>query len=144
MKVRELMHEAVVSVPPDTPVPRARALMQRERIRHLLVMDGPRLSGIVTDRDIRLNLPSPATTLSVWEMNALLERQRVEEIMQRSVVTIGPDRDVYEAAQLMIDHRIGGLPVTEEGQVMGIVTETDLLRALIALRVEPARGGRST
>jgi acetoin utilization protein AcuB len=104
-------------------------------------MDGPRLAGMVTDRDIRLNFPSPATTLSVWEMNALLAKQRVDEIMTASVVTIGPDREVYEAAQMMIDHKFGALPVTDDGRVVGIVTETDLLRALVVLRDLLGRAG---
>ena len=141
MKIREVMITALVTVTPDTVVADVRRLMDRERIRHVLVMDGPALAGIVTDRDIRLNLPSPATTLSVWEMNALLAKQRVDEIMTTSVITIGPDREVYEAAQLMIDHKFGALPVTDERQVVGIVTETDLLRALGLLRdLHGARG----
>ncbi len=134
MRVREVMNGAVLSVTPETPVAEARRLMQRERIRHVLVMEGARLAGIVTDRDIRLNLPSPATTLSVWEMNDLLMKLTAGEIMTTSVITIGPDREVYEAAQLMIDHKIGALPVLEGGRLVGIVTETDLLRALILLR----------
>ena len=106
-------------------------------------MDGSKLAGIVTDRDIRLNLPSPATTLSVWEMNALLMKLTAGEIMTTSVITIGPDREVHEAAQLMIDHKIGALPVTDEGRVVGIVTETDLLRALILIRARTLLAGEA-
>ena len=143
MKIREVMNGAVLSVTPGTPVAETRQLMQRERIRHVLVMDGPKLAGIVTDRDIRLNLPSPATTLSVWEMNALLMKLTAGEIMTTSVITIGPDREVHEAAQLMIDHKIGALPVTDEGRVVGIVTETDLLRALILIRARTLLAGEA-
>ncbi len=82
MRVRDVMSSAVLSVPANTPVAEARRLMQREQIRHLLVMDATRLEGMVTDRDIRLNLPSPATTLSVWEMNGLLMKLTVAEIMR--------------------------------------------------------------
>ena len=141
MRIREVMHGAVVNVSPDTPVADARRLMQRERIRHVLVMDGPALEGIVTDRDIRLNLPSPATTLSVWEMNELLTRLTTREIMMTSVITIGPDQEVHEAAQLLIDHKIGALPVVEAGRVLGIVTDTDLLRALILVQKRPVFSG---
>jgi acetoin utilization protein AcuB len=63
-----------IAVAPSTPVSKARELMQRKRIRHLLVMDGERLAGIITDRDIRLALPSPATSLSIWEVNYLVAR----------------------------------------------------------------------
>ena len=139
MRVREVMNGAVLSVTASTPVTEVRRLMERGRIRHVLVMDGTRLEGIVTDRDIRLNLPSPATTLSVWEMNGLLAKLTAGEIMTISVVTISPDRAVEEAAQLMVDHKFGALPVTEDGRVIGIVTETDLLRALILVRTRPLR-----
>jgi acetoin utilization protein AcuB len=134
MRVREVMSGAVLSVTPETPVAETRRLMQRERIRHVLVLDGGRLAGIVSDRDIRLTLPSPATTLSVWEMNDLLMKLTAAEIMTSPVTTIAPDREVHEAAQLMIDHKIGALPVLEGGRLVGIVTETDLLRALVLLR----------
>jgi acetoin utilization protein AcuB len=138
MRVRDVMKSAVLSVIPTTPVAEARQLMERERIRHLPVMDGTRIAGIVSDRDIRLNLPSPATTLSVWEMNALLLKLTVGDIMTPAVVTIRPDSGVDAAAELMVAHRFGALPVTEDGRLVGIVTETDLLRALIRLHPRPA------
>ncbi len=132
MKVRELMTGALIMVEPDTPVLEARRLMQEKRIRHLLVTDKNReLLGIVTDRDIRLNLPSQATSLSVWEINHLLTRLTVEKVMTRSVITVGPDREARDAAELMLEHRIGALPVVDAGRLIGIVTETDLLRAFV-------------
>jgi acetoin utilization protein AcuB len=109
----------------------ARQLMAKERIRHLLVMDGGLLAGILTDRDIRLNLPSQATTLSVWEINYLLTELTVGKVMTRSVLTVGPDRSVRDAALLMLEHTIGALPVVDAGRVVGIVTETDMLRAFV-------------
>jgi CBS domain-containing protein len=126
------MTGAPITVPPDTPIFDARSRMLKEQIRHLLVVDSSgKLLGIVTDRDIRLNLPSQATSLSVWEVNYLLARLTVEKVMTRSVITIGPDRDARDAARLMLEHRIGALPVVEEGRLVGIVTETDLLRAFV-------------
>ncbi len=93
MKVRELMTGSLITVRPDTPMLEARQLMVRERIRHLLVTDDKRaLLGIVTDRDIRLNLPSRATSLSVWEINHLLSRLTVGSVMTTSVMTVAPDR----------------------------------------------------
>jgi len=132
MRVRELMTGALITVRPDTPVLDARHLMLQQRIRHLLVTsESGELMGIVTDRDIRLNLPSQATSLSVWELNHLLTRLMVGKVMTQSVITVGPDRSARDAAQLMLDHTIGALPVMEDGRLIGIVTETDLLRAYV-------------
>jgi acetoin utilization protein AcuB len=105
--------------------------MSNRRIRHLLVTDGPKLLGIITDRDMRLNLPSPATSLSVWEINYVLARMTVASVMTKSVITVESGRDALVAAHLMLDHKIGALPVVEAGSVVGIITETDLLRAFV-------------
>lgn len=132
MRVRQLMTGALITAEPETAVLDARSLMQKERIRHLLVTDKRgELLGIVTDRDIRLNLPSQATSLSVWEINHLLTRLTLDKIMTRSVITVGPDREARDAAQLMLEHSIGALPVVDAGRLIGIVTETDLLRAYV-------------
>lgn len=139
MRIRELMTGAVITVHRETPVLEARDLMARERIRHLLVTDPDgALAGIVTDRDIRLNLPSRATTLSVWEINHLLTKLTVGQVMTRSVITIGPDRPARDGAQLMLDHKIGALPVLDGGRLVGIITETDIVRAFCRMTVSPA------
>ena len=129
MRVRDLMTKNPLTVPLDTPVVDARRMMLERRIRHLLVTDGPRLAGIVTDRDIRLNLPSPATSLSVWEINYLLARMTVGSVMTKTVITVDPERDAQNAARLMLDHKIGALPVMDGGTLVGIMTESDVLRA---------------
>ena len=129
MRVRELMTATPITVAPESTVVDARHLMATRRFRHLLVVEGERLVGIVTDRDIRLNLPSPATSLSVWELNYLLARLTVKDVMSRSVITSGADRDAAEAARIMVEHKIGALPVLEGERLVGIVTETDFLRA---------------
>ncbi|MBI2161068.1 MAG: CBS domain-containing protein [Candidatus Rokubacteria bacterium] len=131
MRVRDIMTISCITAPATTPVLEARQLMLEERIRHLLVTDGPKLLGIVTDRDIRLNLPSPATSLSVWEINYLLARMTLSAVMTKSVVTVESAREATEAAQLMLDHKIGALPVVDRGHLVGIITETDLLRAFV-------------
>ena len=135
MKVSELMTGTnLINARPGTPVLDARQLMLKARIRHLLVTDeGGLLVGIVTDRDIRLNLPSQATSLSVWEINHLLTKLTVGEVMTRAVITAGPDREARDAAVLMLEHAIGALPVTDGGRLVGIVTETDILRAFVWL-----------
>ncbi|HEY7540820.1 MAG TPA: CBS domain-containing protein [Methylomirabilota bacterium] len=131
MIVSELMTAPPIAARPDTPMLEARQIMVDKRIRHLLVTEGSKLLGIVTDRDIRLNLPSPATSLSVWEINYLLARMTIDSVMTRAVVTVDPRRDVRSAAQLMLDHKIGALPVVDGGTLIGIITETDLVRAFV-------------
>jgi len=131
MNVRDLMTTSPITVGPETPVLDARQLMIDKRFRHVLITDGPKLLGIVTDRDIRLNLPSPATSLSVWEINYLLARLTVASAMTKSLVTVSPRQDTRDAARLMLDHKIGALPVVDGGLLVGIITETDLLRAYV-------------
>jgi acetoin utilization protein AcuB len=132
MMIRELMAGGLITVRPQTPVQQARDLMAKERIRHLPETGpGGALVGIVTDRDIRLNLPSRATSLSAQEINHRLLKLTVGEIMTRSVITIGPDAAARDAAQLMLDHKIGALPVLDDGHLVGIITETDIVRAFV-------------
>jgi acetoin utilization protein AcuB len=132
MKVRELMTGGLITAGPETAVLDACSLMQKERIRHLLVINKQsELLGIVTDRDIRLNLPSQATSLSVWEINHLLTKLTVGQVMTQSVITIGPDRPARDGAQLMLEHKIGALPVLDGGHLVGIITETDIVRAFV-------------
>ena len=138
-KVRDIMTGSPITVGPDTAVFEARRLMLHERIRHLLVVEHGQLVGIVTDRDIRLNLPSQATSLSVWEVNYLLARLTVGKVMARTLVTVGPERDARDAALMMLEHRIGALPVLDTGARVGIVTETDILRAFVKDDVEITR-----
>jgi acetoin utilization protein AcuB len=136
MKVGELMTRTnLITARPGTPVLEARQTMLKAKIRHLLVTgdDDSLLVGIVTDRDIRLNLPSQATSLSVWEINHLLTKLTVGEVMTSAVITIGPDREARDAAVLMLDHAIGALPVTDGGRLIGIVTEADILRGFVWL-----------
>jgi acetoin utilization protein AcuB len=136
MRVRDLMTAKPITVAPGTPMLEARQRMVEERIRHLVVVEDGRVAGIVTDRDIRLNLPSPATSLSVWEINFLLARLTVGNVMTSTVLVVEPDRPIAEAARIMIDHKIGALPIVDDGQLVGILTESDFVRAM-------ARSGRS-
>lgn len=129
--VRDVMTRDPIAVPPETSIVVARRLMDDARIRHLLVARGGELLGIVTDRDVRLAMPSSATSLSAWELNYLLDKVSVDEVMTKTVITVGPERTAAEAGRLMLDHKIGALPVTADGRRVGIVTETDLLRAFV-------------
>ena len=131
MRVKDLINGPPITIGPDTPVLEARRVMQTRAIRHLLVVDDDRLVGIVTDRDIRLNMPSPATALSVWEVNYLLARLTVREVMTTNVIVVDPERDARQAAALLVTERIGALPVLDGERLVGIVTETDFLRAFV-------------
>jgi len=116
--LREIMSRQLVTVTPDTPLSEARHLLAEHRIRRLPVIAGRRLVGIVSDRDIR-------------SASASHDRTPVAQIMTRNVVTATSQMRVDEAARIMLDGRFGGLPVVDGGELTGIVTETDLLRALI-------------
>ena len=128
LRVRDLMSEKPITAHPDTPMLEARQRMLLARIRHLVVTEGEGVAGIVTDRDIRLNLPSPATSLSVWEVNFLLAKLTVRDVMTRAVVLVDPKRSAAEAAQIMLTHKISALPVTEGERLVGIITESDFVR----------------
>jgi acetoin utilization protein AcuB len=131
MRVKDLITGPPITVTPETPVLEARRIMQVRCIRHLPVVEDRRLVGIVTDRDIRLNMPSPATSLSVWEVNYLLARLTVREVMTTTVIVVEPERDAHEAAGLLLSEKIGALPVLDGGRLVGVVTETDFLRAFV-------------
>ena len=134
MLVKERMKRDPVTVKKGDSFRYALKLIRKEGIRHLPVLDGKQLVGIITDRDLRQAAPSPATTLEVHELNYLLERLSVETIMTRSVITVTPETDLLEAAKLLMAHKIGCLPVVEQGELLGIITEGDLLRALVELQ----------
>ena len=132
MRVRDIMTRSLITAPPTMSIVEARALMDSRRVRHLLVVDDDVLVGIVTDRDIKLNMPSPATSLSVWELNYLVARLRLQDVMTKAVITVDRDRDAREAAEILVSHKIGALPVVSCGRPIGIVTESDFLRAYIS------------
>lgn len=134
MLVQERMSKRTIVAAPDLSVPEALKLMQRDRIRRLPVVDkGGRLVGIVSDKDLLHASPSPATSLSVWEMTYLLGRIKVQEVMTRKVITVTEDTPVEDAARIMADNKIGGLPVVRGDAVVGIITETDLFKLFVEL-----------
>ena len=127
MLVKERMSDPVITVHPDMPMHEALNLMRSEPIRRLPVVDKPgRLVGIVSERDLLHAAPLDATSLSIWELHYLLSRVTVGKIMTRQVITVTEDTPLEDAARIMADRKIGGLPVVCNGEVVGIVTETDL------------------
>jgi acetoin utilization protein AcuB len=130
MKVRDIMRQALVTVPPDVPATTAAELMRSHQVRHLLVTDDQeRLIGVLTDRDLKHStfLPFLARHLA-WDERRL-RAPRVRDVMTWRVVTIDPDADLVRAGRLMFERRIGSLPVTDQGRLVGILTERDILEA---------------
>ena len=135
MFVRDRMSSPPVTIAADTPLQVALNLMHEHRFRRLPVVDEKgRLVGIVSERDLLYASPPPATLLSGLELNHFLTERRVDEIMTRNVLTATPDTFVEDAARLMVDNKVGGLPVVDaDNQVVGVITETDVFRAFIEL-----------
>jgi acetoin utilization protein AcuB len=135
MVVRDYMSVPVVTVTPETSFQDALALLRQRKIRRLPVVDkAGSLVGIITERDLLHAAPSPATSLSVWELNYLLWQLQVEGLMTRKVLAVQPDTPLQDAAQLMLEHKIGGLPVVDNHhQVVGVITETDIFRVFVKL-----------
>ncbi len=134
MLVKDWMTPAPLTVSPDTPVLEALKLLKERGFRRLPVVDGAKLLGIVTDKDLKDAMPSKATTLSVWEMNYLLSKLVVREVMAHPVMTAQVDEALEDAAVRMQEHKIAGLPVVDgNGALVGILTITDVLRALVTV-----------
>ncbi|GAA5531860.1 CBS domain-containing protein [Deinococcus aluminii] len=145
MLVSDWMTPDPITVTPDTPVMDALKILKERGFRRLPVMEGDRLVGITTRKDLKDAMPSKATTLSVWELNYLLSKLTVSEMMARPVITAHEDEYMEDAALRMQEHGVGGLPVlNEEGRMTGIITITDVLRAFIDIMGLKEGGTRLT
>jgi acetoin utilization protein AcuB len=125
------MARNVITVSSTTSHRDAVELMRKHRIRRLPVVDNGELVGIVVEKDLLSAQPSQATTLSIYEIYTLLDKLTLSKIMKSPVITVGPDCPVEDAAKIMISNKIGCLPVMENGQVVGLITETDIFRILV-------------
>jgi acetoin utilization protein AcuB len=129
----------------DTPVADAQALMRREKIHRLPVLDHhKKLVGIVSEKDLLYASPSPATTLNVYEMSNLLSKLTVDKVMTKNVYTVEEDTLIEDAARIMVDDNIGGIPVMKDGHLVGIVTESDIFKLFIELFGTRRKGLRCT
>jgi acetoin utilization protein AcuB len=131
MFVKYWMKSDPITISPDTLVIDAKKIMTNKKIRRLPVVKGGRLVGIVTLANLREAQPSQATSLSIHELNYLLAKMTIEEIMTRDVVTCPPDMTMEKAAVLGTKHGVGALPVVENGKLIGIITESDIYRAFL-------------
>jgi len=129
MLVHERMSKHPITITEDTPINQALKFMQDEKVRRLPVLNKKgELVGIVSERDLLYASPSPATSLSIHELHYLVSKITVGQIMTRDVITVSEYTPLEEAARIMADNKIGGLPVVRDGKLVGIITESDLFR----------------
>jgi len=133
MFVREHMTTSPISVSQGMPILEALNLMKKQKIRHLPVVEKDRLIGLVSERTLLTVSPSPATTLSVFEINYLMSKMVIKEVMIKQPIVISPAASIEEAALLMREHKIGCLPVVEDDRLVGIITQTDVFEAMIKI-----------
>jgi acetoin utilization protein AcuB len=142
MRIRDMMTRNPMTVDSETLVMDAQKIMKENNVRRLPVVDKGKLLGIVTKHDILEASPSPATSLSVHELNYLLSKMKVKEIMKKNPVTLTPDTPFEEALKIGQDKKIGSFPVVENGKLVGIATESDIVRFLtraLGVREEGSR-----
>jgi CBS domain-containing protein len=134
------MTAPVITVNPFTSISAAHQIMKEKGIRRLPVVENDALAGIVTLGDVREASPSDATMLSIWELNYLWSQLTVEKIMTQKIFSVRPDDTVLTAAQMMLDQKISGLPVTDEsGKLVGMITESDIFRMLVRMGAAEAQ-----
>ena len=133
MFVGERMSHPVITVTSETPVHDALVMLKKENIRRAPVVKDGKLIGIVSASDLLNASPSPVTSLSVWEMNYLISKVTVKQVMSKKLVTVDVNTPIEEAARIMADKKLGGLPVMRSGKLVGIITETDLFKIFLEL-----------
>ena len=131
MAVKDFMTRKVVYVSPDTTVAHTADMMRELGLRRLPVIENDRLVGVVTERTMAEASPSKVTSLSIYEMNYLLNKTKIRDIMARDVVTVSPYASLEDAVYAMMKNQVGILPVVEAGQVFGVITEKDVFKAFL-------------
>ena len=144
MLVGERMSRPVITVTADSPIMEAFDLLKRENIRRAPVIKGGKLVGIISDHDLLNASPSQATTLSVYELPYLLGKIKVQDVMTTLVISVTEDTPIEEAARIMADNKLGGLPVLRDDHIVGMITETDLFKIFLELMGARNKGVRAT
>lgn len=144
MLVSDRMKKPVVTVTPETPIHEALRIMRDEHIRHIPVLKDGNLVGIVSNEDLIYASPSPATSLSIWEMNYLISKITIKDVMTKNVISVNVNTPIEEAALLMAEHKIGSIPVLEKNELVGIITEVDLFQIFPELFAISQPGVRAT
>jgi acetoin utilization protein AcuB len=134
-----------ITISPDVPIAEALEQMRQEGIHRFPVVDGKgKLVGIVTHTDLLYASPSSVTSLNVWEVTYLLNQVKVKETMSKKVITVPEDCPLEEAARVMRDNEVGGLPVMRDGKLVGIITESDIFDVFLELFMAQEEGVRVT
>jgi len=133
MLVGNRMSQPLVTVSPDLTLPDAFTLMKDKNIRRLVVVKDGKMVGLVTKNDLENAMPTKATSLSIWEINYLIDKIKVKDVMEKAVVTTTEDTPIETAAQLMVEHKVSALPVMRKDAVVGMITESDLFRLFMEL-----------
>lgn len=133
MIVGKRMSHPLLTISPDMPISEAISMMNTEKVRHLVVVEKNKLVGLVTKNVLESALPSKATTLSIYELNYLIDKITVANVMVKDVFTADEAMPVEEAARIMADNKISCLPVLRGQEVVGIITETDLFHIFLEL-----------
>ena len=145
MLVKERMTANPVTVTPDTVVSEALSTMRQNNVRRMPVLDRKgHLVGIISEKDLLYASPSPATSLNVYEIGYLLSKLKIKEIMAKDVITVTEDAPLEEAARIMVDNAVSGLPVVDGNKVVGIITETDIFKVLLEMMGAREQGVRLT
>jgi acetoin utilization protein AcuB len=144
MLVKSRMSAPVMTVAAETPIMEALATMREKGIRRMPVVAKGKMVGIVSDKDLLNAAPSDATSLSIWEINYLLTKITVKDVMTKDVLTVTEDTPIEEAAAMMVDNKIGGLPVMRGKELVGLITETDLFKIFLELMGARNEGVRVT
>jgi acetoin utilization protein AcuB len=132
VSVRDRMSGALITIAPDTPVLVAYDLMRRREVRRLPVVEGAaRLIGMLTRSDVERAMPMAHSNEGRIEALFALAGRQVDELMARELITLSPDQSIADAAAAMIRHKVSGLPVVEEGQIVGLITESDIFRLVV-------------
>lgn len=129
--VKDWMTQNPVTISAKSTLPEAHNVMREKKVRRLPVLDHDKLVGIISLTDVMEAKPSDATTLSIYELNYLLAKLTVSKIMSKSVMTVTPETTVADAARMMLDYKIGGIPVVDGEMLVGIITESDIFRMVV-------------
>ena len=134
MRVAKWMTPKPVTLKPSDSIARAIDVMKERKIRRIPIVDGGKLVGIVSDRDLKDVSPSRATTLDIWELHYVLDKLKLKDVMTKNPWTVSPEMPIEKAAQLMLEKKVEGLPVVDgRGALVGILTEGDIFKALVDL-----------
>ena len=133
MRVRDFMKTNVITVPSSTSIYDALKIMKENNIKRLPIVDNGKLVGIVSRRGLKEATPSKATTLSIYELNYLLSKMTVKDVMHKKVITVSPDTSFEQAAFIMHKYQIGGLPVLEKGKLVGYISSNDLFNVMVQM-----------